>query len=281
MVVQDSLRRELNMDPSQQETAAVNGLAPGPWSELGAAALLLAVLVTVTSMALPLPPLPVVISVVLFIGFTLLLLAAQRRTHHRFGPADRITLARAVLIVFLASLTSRPDTLTALIWPFTLLCLVALLMDGVDGHVARKTRTSSEFGARFDMELDAFFILVLCLGAMALDKAGTWVLLLGLMRYGFVLASFHWPWLNAPLQDSFRRKTVCVWQLVTLMVALLPVTPAWLATGSLGLALVLLTASFAIDIHTLYRGRHSLTSSCQASEYAGPETLPQNPRRRT
>lgn len=245
------------MDPSQRQTAR---LADGPWRELGAAAVLLILLVAATSLALPLPPLPVALSALLFVTFALLLMTAQWRTDHRFGPADRVTLARAVLVLFLASLTSQPDTLETLIWPFAILCLVALMLDGVDGHIARKTRTSSEFGARFDMELDAFFILVLCLAVLMLDTAGPWVMLLGLMRYGFVLAGFCWPWLNQPLPESFRRKTICVWQLVTLMIALLPVTPLWLANSSLALALLLLTASFATDIHTLYRSRHDVAS---------------------
>ena len=38
---------------------------------------------------------------------------------------------------------------------------VALLLDAVDGQVARRTNTVSALGARFDMETDAFLVLVL------------------------------------------------------------------------------------------------------------------------
>ena len=41
-----------------------------------------------------------------------------------------------------------------------MLASVALILDGVDGKVARRTRNASAFGARFDMEVDAFLILV-------------------------------------------------------------------------------------------------------------------------
>ena len=41
------------------------------------------------------------------------------------------------------------------------LSAVALALDGVDGWWARRTGTCSAFGARFDMEVDAFLILVL------------------------------------------------------------------------------------------------------------------------
>ena len=67
------------------------------------------------------------------------------------------------------------------------------------------------------------------------------------------MAGWHWTWLNNPLPESFRRKTVCVWQLVTLMVALLPLTPDLLARATLMVALALLSWSFAIDIRYLYQ----------------------------
>lgn len=172
-----------------------------------------------------------------------------------FGWANRVTLARGVLVIALVSLAPfLPDSLGGnSLWLYVSLCLIALILDGVDGRVARATGTETEFGARFDMELDALFILGLCLAVFALERAGIWVLALGLMRYGFLAAGRVWPFINNTLPDSFRRKTVCVWQLVTLIVALLPVTPAGLAFWSLLLALVLLCYSFGTDIRWLYQ----------------------------
>ena len=67
------------------------------------------------------------------------------------------------------------------------LTTVALILDAVDGKVARRTGTSTPLGARFDMEVDAFLILVLSVYvAMSL---GPWVLLIGVMRYAFVAAA--------------------------------------------------------------------------------------------
>ena len=45
--------------------------------------------------------------------------------------------------------------------PLVGLTAVALALDGVDGRVARRTETVTAVGARFDMEVDAFLILVL------------------------------------------------------------------------------------------------------------------------
>jgi len=90
----------------------------------------------------------------------------------------------------------------------------------------------------------------------ALGKAGPWVLALGLIRYAFVVASHFLDWLNAPLPESFRRKTVCVWQIVTLLVAVLPPVNALFASITLATALALLVWSFFLDIHWLYQRRH-------------------------
>lgn len=189
----------------------------------------------------------------LFAGLWLLLGRALVNAGRRDpGPANRVTLGRGLLVILLASAAPFPDMLQQVLWPYALLCLGALLLDGVDGHVARRTGSASELGARFDMELDAFFILILCLAVISLDRTGPWVLLLGLMRYGFVIAAWLWPPLRQPLPPSRRRKTVCVWQIVTLLVAVLPPVAPWFAQLTLGIALILLSYSFAVDIRHLY-----------------------------
>ncbi len=171
------------------------------------------------------------------------------------GPANRVTLARGVLVALLAGALADPALLSAQgAWLFAL-ALVALSLDGVDGWVARRTGSASAQGARFDMELDALFILVLCLALLLLDRAGPWVLAIGAMRYVFVAASWRWAWLADELPDSLRRKAVCVWQVAALMLALLPATPGPLATWLAATALTGLTLSFAVDVRWLYQHR--------------------------
>lgn len=170
-----------------------------------------------------------------------------------FGWANRATLVRAAMVVLLVSLAPFIARLDNWLWLYGALCLFALVLDGVDGAIARATHSTTTFGARFDMELDALFILGLCVAVLALEKAGAWVLALGLMRYAFVAAG-HWlNFMNQPLPESFRRKTVCVWQVVTLMIAVLPVTSAAFATWTLALALALLCYSFSTDLRWLYQ----------------------------
>ncbi|WP_019625454.1 CDP-alcohol phosphatidyltransferase family protein [Thioalkalivibrio sp. ALJT] len=170
------------------------------------------------------------------------------------GPANRVTLVRAALTAPLAALVfmaPAADTLLAL-WVIALAAL-ALLLDGVDGAVARRSGSSTAYGARFDMELDAAMILALALLAWQLTPVGPWVVLIGLMRYIFVLAARPWPWLAAELPPSRRRQAICVLQTVILLLALTPALPAAVAiTIALG-GLFALTLSFAVDIHWLYR----------------------------
>ena len=170
------------------------------------------------------------------------------------GPANRLTLLRSTLVLPLAALLPSWSTLeTSTLWWVIVLASVVLVLDGVDGRVARNTGSDSAFGARFDMELDAFLILVLSTGVWLGGRAGAWVLLVGLLRYLFVLAGWLWPRLTAPLPESRRRKVVCVIQGVALLVALGPIIPPSLAVASVALGLAALVYSFGLDTLWLVR----------------------------
>ncbi|MBB3332691.1 phosphatidylglycerophosphate synthase [Halomonas campaniensis] len=198
------------------------------------------------------------LAIVTYLGMATLLWRALRRgprAQAGLGPANRATLARGVLVALLAGTLADSALLAARgEWLFAL-ALVALALDGVDGWVARRTASASAVGARFDMELDAFFILVLCLALLQLERVGPWVLAIGAMRYVFVAASWRWPWLAGELPESQRRKAVCVWQVAALMLALLPAMSDLLAGWLAATALAGLTLSFAVDVRWLYRHR--------------------------
>jgi phosphatidylglycerophosphate synthase len=234
-----------------------------PWMDLLWSAVVLAVL-----LALVIPPvastqaaaaaLATAVTVILYAAIVASVLT-RWPPHQNFGWANRATLLRGCMIIVLVAIACAVAVGAELsvnrLWWYAAAALLALILDGVDGHLARRTNSASKFGARFDMELDALFILGLCLMVLAIGKAGAWVLALGLMRYGFVAAAWALPWMNQPLPPSFRRKTVCVWQVVTLMVAIVPPTPSLLVGVSLATALLLLTWSFFLDIYWLYQRR--------------------------
>lgn len=171
------------------------------------------------------------------------------------GLANQITLARALLAMALLAALARPELFVAQGWFMVSVALLVLLLDGVDGWVARRLDQCTRFGARFDMEVDAALIMVLCLALWLSGQVAAWVLTIGVMRYAFVAASFIWPWLHGPLPDSFRRKLVCVLQVSALLFALSPLPGPALQAAVLAAALLALVWSFAVDVLWLWRQR--------------------------
>ena len=170
--------------------------------------------------------------------------------HADFGAANVVTLARMAMAALLAGLLGEGAG-DALATTVLAIGIPALALDGVDGWLARRSRMASDFGARFDMETDAALMLILCALAWQLDKAGAWILAIGLMRYAFVAAMAWWPWLRRPLPPSMRRKTVCVVQIIALFVVIAPFVPHP-ASAMVGVAaLALLAWSFAVDVRWL------------------------------
>lgn len=169
------------------------------------------------------------------------------------GPADRVTLVRAVLAGGVAALVAEGFVTPSDVGVLVTLAAVGLVLDGVDGRVARRTGTASAFGARFDVETDA--LLVLVLSVHVAREVGPWVLLIGAARYLFVLAGHGLPWLRGPLPPRYWRKVVAVAQAVALLLAASGLLPLPVATALLVLALALLTESFGRDVVGLARRR--------------------------
>ena len=167
--------------------------------------------------------------------------------------ANAVTAVRLVLTAGVAALVLRPDQTNAQAWWAVGLASVSLVLDGVDGLIARRGEIASSFGARFDMEVDAALILVLAAGLAWSGKVEWWVLAIGLARYAFGVAGRLWPVLLGELPSSQALKAVAVQQGVTLTVATAPVVPPWLAVTACAVALACLAWSFGRDVRTLVR----------------------------
>jgi len=184
-------------------------------------------------------------------GATLLL--ANLRAHlpqQSFGAANRVTLARAVLVVLLLAMAGEPRIPVALAFA---IATIAAALDYVDGRLARTRGLSSPFGARFDMETDALLILTLALLLWLSGRIGAWVLLAGLMRPAFILACALLPRLRGELAPSGRRRVVAVILVVSLLAAFAPFVPARLAVAVAVTGLACVVASFAADLRALWR----------------------------
>jgi phosphatidylglycerophosphate synthase len=162
------------------------------------------------------------------------------------GPADLVTVTRGAIACVVAALVAESFVRPPAVPTLVALSVVALLLDAVDGWVARHTRTTSAFGARFDGETDAFLILVLS-AHVAATVAG-WVLVIGLARYAFAVAGWRWPWLRGQLPPRYWRKVVTATQGIVLTVAAAVVAPLWLTYAALVISAALLAESFGRDV---------------------------------
>ncbi|MCW0215388.1 MAG: CDP-alcohol phosphatidyltransferase family protein [Pseudonocardia sp.] len=198
------------------------------------------------------------------LGLQVLLGRARRAAGRReLGPADRVTLGRAVLVGGVAALVA--DGLAGQAPPVPVLvalAAVALVLDAVDGRVARRTGTASALGARFDMETDA--ILILVLSAHVAAGLGGWVLAIGLMRYALVAATWLVPWMRATVPPTPGAKTVAAAQGVVLVLVSAALLPVALAAGLTALALGALTWSFGRDVVWLAGNRRAFPAQRQA-----------------
>jgi phosphatidylglycerophosphate synthase len=187
------------------------------------------------------------------VAAALLAVALHRTGTTRFGPANVVTLVRASLGQVVAALVAASfvgaDVRTVLLT----IAAAALLLDAVDGRVARRTGSVTALGARFDMEADAFLILVLSVAAGPV--VGWWVLAIGLARYALLAAERLWPWLRVPVPRRYWRKVVAAVQGVTLAVVLSGLLAAPVAVAVVVVALVLLAESFGRDVVWLARRR--------------------------
>lgn len=178
-----------------------------------------------------------------------------RHPFPRFGPANQLTTVRAVLAVLVTSLIgehTRSLTAEAAIG----MGLATVVLDGVDGWLARRARMTSAFGARFDMEVDALLIQALAILAWRYEKAGPWVLCSGLIRYGFMTAGWLWRWLQQPLAPTLRGRAIAVMQVAALLLAMVPAIRAPFSGLIATLGLLALSYSFLVDVLRLRRQQH-------------------------
>ncbi|GAA4828560.1 hypothetical protein GCM10023201_14790 [Actinomycetospora corticicola] len=185
---------------------------------------------------------------VLVLGLAMLARSGARS----LGPAGTVTLLRLVLVAGVTALAVQH--LAGRLIPTAVLvglAVTALALDAVDGWVARRTDTCTDLGARFDMETDAFLLLLLAVHVAA--DLGPWVLLVGGMRYLFVAAGWVWPWLRGELPTRYSAKVVAALQGVALVVASTRLLPGWAETVLVGGALAALVWSFGVSVEYLAR----------------------------
>ena len=127
------------------------------------------------------------------------------------GIANMITAIRLLLLVTVLVLL---DSLSVELVFTAFAANVAL--DVIDGRISRAFGEESRFGSQFDMEVDAFFVLVAGVYFHIAVGFGLWVLIPGILRWhASILAGINFILLCSAvlLTDT--------WQLATLIVATL------------------------------------------------------------
>jgi phosphatidylglycerophosphate synthase len=167
-----------------------------------------------------------------------------------------VTSTRAAFVGCVAALTAQSFLRATPVAVLVTIGTAALVLDAVDGKVARRTNTASRFGARFDMEVDSFLLLVLSI--YVAPSAGMWVLTIGAIRYVYVVACRVVPWLGARMPPPrYWCKAVAAIQGIVLVFVAADISARPVATAALAIALALILETYGNDLVWLWRHRHA------------------------
>jgi phosphatidylglycerophosphate synthase len=123
----------------------------------------------------------------------------------------------------------------------------------VDGRLARKYG-QTVFGGLLDMEADAFLILAVGAFATTDPLLGAWTLIPGMLRYVWVLLTFHLPTQEAVRLGGGRAKILYATGLITLLGCALPFRIFQELRVILGVvSCFTIGSSFALDLPGLFQ----------------------------
>lgn len=98
------------------------------------------------------------------------------------GIPNMITLTRLGLLFTTPFFTETME--------LTLLSLVVISLDGLDGFFARKLNQVTDFGGKLDMEVDAYYCLLFSLLISSKYPELSWIIIGGLLRYLYKIITF-------------------------------------------------------------------------------------------
>lgn len=166
------------------------------------------------------------------------------------GYANQLTALRLGLLLAAAALmTAIPE-----LWLWLLLA-ANVVVDVADGYVARRTRQVSPFGAVFDREVDAVFVLVAYLYFFVAEGLPAWVLIPGLLPYAYRLTTLTRRSKPAPEQRERIAPFLAGTNFVVLLIAV--GAPQELKLYALLLSMALVGMSFFVSFVNLYCNEYS------------------------
>ena len=154
------------------------------------------------------------------------------------GLANKITLIRFAGLTTIVLLAFRISNQT-----LSLLFFVLVLIDGLDGYLARKKDQCTQFGAYFDSETDALFVCLVSVLLVSKGLSAKWILIPAWIKYYYTvfidLAGLN----SAPEKRTLFGAAAAVIMFLALVLAF--ILPENLRLIFMISATILLTTSFA------------------------------------
>jgi phosphatidylglycerophosphate synthase len=166
------------------------------------------------------------------------------------GYANQLTALRLVLLLTAAALMGELPS--HWLW---LLLAANVAVDVIDGYVARRTNQASPFGAVFDREVDAVFVLVAYFYFHLVAGLPAWVLIPGLLPYLYRLSTLSRHDRPAPEHREKVAPFLAGANFVLLLVAVAAAPELQLRVVLLSMACV--GVSFVLSFVNLYRNEYS------------------------
>ena len=179
-----------------------------------------------------------------------------------FSLASKITFIRLniSLVMLTAAINSSMNlTIFDIFYAeriIAILAISALILDGLDGFVARKYNHVTKFGEIIDQESDNFLMLVLSISLYLNREVGIYIFLIPSYRYLFIFSMKRYDWLKIELPISQFRKFACAVTILLMIIAQDIYFSPENTTFLVILSLFIITFSFAKDIIWLYRNKY-------------------------
>ena len=164
-----------------------------------------------------------------------------------FGAGNVLTLMRATLALVLMA---KNDL--SLAWTGAAI-MIALLSDGLDGWIARRSGMASPFGDIFDQESDALLFLSICLLLIAERQVGLWILLPASYRYLFILFCRSIKPTEKAIQGTWVTRAIGITSMMALAACLAPIVPDQGVYWTASAVTLLLSLSFLKSGYLIYR----------------------------
>jgi phosphatidylglycerophosphate synthase len=163
--------------------------------------------------------------------------------------AHQLTLLRFLLLCYATWHIADIDFL----WLLTIF-IANVLLDVVDGYIARRLDQATYFGMVFDREVDGIYVLAACLYFHVAAGTGAWILVPGVLPYAYRLVA--WTMGNPAISGKKQPLAAFLAGVNFVLILIAVVVPGDARLAVLVLSTVLVTLSFLVSFRDLFRSRN-------------------------